>query len=344
MKINLDELKRTKPPLKSIVFCNNKGGVGKTSLTYHLAWMYADLGLSVLAVDLDPQSNLSAMFLSEERLEELWPEGNHPHTIFGFLRPIIKGTGDIAKPFVERIGDSIGLIVGDMRLSSFEDKLSETWPKCLDRDEAAFRVTTAFYRLIRRAAHSHNADIILIDIGPNLGAINRAVLISTRYVVTPLGPDLFSIQGLRNLGPTLRRWRGEWSNRRTASPKDLNFSLPAGKMKPMGYVVMQHAVRLDRPVQAYAKWMNRIPTEYRAQILNDRLNSPNSPDHDANCLAQLKHYRSLMPMAMEARMPMFALKPADGAIGSHMSAVRKCYEDFKELAQQIAEHCQVDIE
>jgi cellulose biosynthesis protein BcsQ len=58
------------PPV--IAFFNNKGGVGKTSLVYHLAWMYRDLGLNVLAADLDPQANLTSAFLDEERLEEIW--------------------------------------------------------------------------------------------------------------------------------------------------------------------------------------------------------------------------------------------------------------------------------
>jgi len=55
--------------MKTLAFFNNKGGVGKTSLVYHLAWMFADLGKTVLAVDLDPQANLTAMFLDEDRLE-----------------------------------------------------------------------------------------------------------------------------------------------------------------------------------------------------------------------------------------------------------------------------------
>ena len=45
-----------------VAFFNNKGGVGKTSLVYHLAWMYADLGLRVMAADLDPQANLTSAF------------------------------------------------------------------------------------------------------------------------------------------------------------------------------------------------------------------------------------------------------------------------------------------
>ena len=61
--------------MKAVAFLNNKGGVGTTSLVYHLAWMYHDLGRRVVAADLDPQSNLTSMFIPEERLEEVWPTG-----------------------------------------------------------------------------------------------------------------------------------------------------------------------------------------------------------------------------------------------------------------------------
>ena len=54
--------------MKTIAFFNNKGAVGKTTLVYHLAWMFADMGHAVVAADLDPQSNLTSMFLDEERL------------------------------------------------------------------------------------------------------------------------------------------------------------------------------------------------------------------------------------------------------------------------------------
>ena len=55
--------------IRVLTFFNNKGGVGKTSLVYHLAWMYADLGVKVVAADLDPQANLTSMFLDEDYLE-----------------------------------------------------------------------------------------------------------------------------------------------------------------------------------------------------------------------------------------------------------------------------------
>jgi cellulose biosynthesis protein BcsQ len=55
-----------------LTFFNNKGGVGKTSLVYHLSWMFAEGGRRVIAMDLDPQANLTAAFLDEDKLESLW--------------------------------------------------------------------------------------------------------------------------------------------------------------------------------------------------------------------------------------------------------------------------------
>jgi hypothetical protein len=89
--------------------------------------------------------------------------------------------------------------------------------------------------------------------------------------------------------------------------------------------------------------MDRIPAEYQSAVLNDNKEVPSGVGTDPNCLAQLKHYRSLMPLAMEARKPMFFLKPADGAIGAHTHAVQECYKDFKRLAEKLAKRCKVSI-
>lgn len=172
-----------------VAFFNNKGGVGKTSLVYHLAWMYADLGVRVVAVDLDPQANLSAAFLDEDRLAMLWSENNDRQTIWGAIQPLLRGIGDVHAPHLEPIADHLVLLVGDLALSGFEDQLSEVWPKCLDGDERSFRVISALWRVMQQAAESHQADLILVDLGPNLGAINRAALISSDSVVVPLSPD-----------------------------------------------------------------------------------------------------------------------------------------------------------
>lgn len=185
---------------------------------------------------------------------------------------------------------------------------------------------------------------MLLDIGPNLGAINRAVLTAAQYVVVPLVPDLFSLQGLRNLGPTLRRWRQEWQERLKKNPEP-KLQLPAHSMEMAGYVIQQHAIRLDRPVKSYYRWLSRIPLEYRMHVLEESgaTAAGFKAENDPHCLHLLKHYRSLMPMAMEARKPMFFLRPADGAIGAHAKAVQDCYLDFKALAFEIAARCGIRV-
>jgi cellulose biosynthesis protein BcsQ len=327
--------------VKTIAFFNNKGGIGKTSLVYHLAWMYADLGLSVVAADLDPQANLTSMFLEDDRLEELWPDGARS-TIYGALQPLLEGTADVAAPHVEDVAPGLGLLAGDLALSASEDELSSQWPGCLDRKPRAFRVLTALWRILELATRAREAELALIDLGPNLGALNRAALVAAEHVIIPLAPDLYSLQGLRNLGPTLRNWRKEWDERRQRNPVG-DLPTPSGDMRPRGYVVLGHAVRLDRPVKAYGRWMEKIPGVYREAVLEERAGGPVVINQDPHCIASLKHYRSLMPLAQEARKPMFFLKPADGAIGGHSAAVQECYRDFRDLARQIALRCGVTL-
>jgi len=321
-----------------LTFFNNKGGVGKTSLAYHLAWRLSQRGQRVLACDLDPQANLTAAFLDEDTLESLWDgtTPDEPRTIFQAIQPLSK-VGDLRIPTPEKISPSLSLVPGDLALSGFEDQLSEQWPKAMDDSELyrPFRVLTAFWTVMQGAARSMDATVILADVGPNLGAINRSALIASDWVLVPLGADMFSLQGMRNLGPTLSRWRGQWQSR-LKNWNAPDFDLPTGGMLPIGYVVQQHSVRLSRPVKAYEKWANRIPEVYALTLLPETEGPfPSTPDKDPFCLATLKHYRSLVPMAQEARKPIFDLTAADGAIGSHAKAVAEARADFATLADEV---------
>lgn len=321
--------------MKTIAFFNNQSGVGKTSLVYHLAWMYAELGLNVVAADLDPQANLTTLFLKGNRLEELWSEENaHSQTVLGSIKPILEGMGDIAKPHLEPVTDNIGLIVGDLGLSLFEDNLATEWSRCLDRKPEAFRTISAFYRILSQAAEQQQAEIVLIDVGPNLGAINRAALIAADYIVIPLAPGLFSLQGLKNLGPRLRDWRMEWQERLNKRNIVADLLLPTGQMQAIGYVISQYSMRFNGSV---GHWKEQMPQIYRQAVLNEpNINQLLTVITDTYCLATFKNYRSLMPMAMAVHKPIFHLKPADGAVGSHVPAVSECYNDFKQLAIVIA--------
>jgi chromosome partitioning protein len=320
--------------MKTIAFFNNKGGVGKTTLVYHITYMLAELGYRSLAIDLDPQANLTSMFLTDERLQEIYENDTSRPTILESIKPLNRGISDVQPVHVENITDQIGLVCGDLELSLFEDKLSSGWGNCLNRDEAAFRTVSSFYRIIKEANHRFKADFNIIDIGPNFGAINRATLIAADFVVVPMAADLFSLQGLKNLGNRLDTWHTEWVDRSNRNPEQ-SLELPSGIMKPIGYVVMQHGIKERRPVKSYLSWANRIPQVFRQNVLKESILTNIKVSEDQYCLSLLKHYHSLIPMAMEARKPIFLLKPSEGAIGAHLGAVRSAYTDFNNLTSRI---------
>lgn len=318
--------------MKSIIFFNNKGGVGKTTTVYHVAWMLSELGIKTIAIDLDPQSNLTSMFLTPERLETIYDD-NLPITVLDSINPVVSGDPYQAV-HIEIINDNLGLILGNLSLSIFEDKLSDAWLKSLGGDSYSFRLISIFNTIINDAVKQFNAEMVLIDVGPNLGAINRAVTISSDYIIMPVASDLFSLQGIKNLGQTLAKWKKDWAQRKEQKPTNITFEIPNKNALPIGYIIMQYSAKESRPVKSYLKWANRIPSVFSEFVLGINSNV-SSVELDSNCIALLKHYRSLAPMSMESHKPIFLLKPADGAIGAHVYAVQKSYQEFEFLTKSI---------
>lgn len=326
-----------------LTFFNNKGGVGKTTLIYNLAWMFASMRKRVVIADIDPQANLTSAFLDDDAIEEMWDSPGKGATIYQCVKPLT-GVGDLVEPVLRNISTDLYLLPGDVLLSSYEDALSLEWPNSMGDNNLyrPMRILSSFWQVMQMAGAKVSADIILVDIGPNLGAINRSVLISTDYVVIPLGADLFSLKGLQNLGPALKNWKNLW-RKRLDNWNDSNekrehseFRIPEGKMQSIGYLCQQHGVRLSRPVKAYDKWVNRIPAAYRSAIQDERPVTGMMPENDPYCLSLIKHYRSLVPMAQEHRKPIFSLTAADGAIGAQAGAVQDAKTDFSHLARVIA--------
>jgi cellulose biosynthesis protein BcsQ len=330
--------------LKTIAFFNNKGGVGKTTLIYHLAWMFSELGDRVLAADLDPQANLTAMSLSFDQLSLI--EEDQIDSIYDVMAPLISRGNEI-RPKTTQVASKIALLPGDLDLSATEDALSGEWTKCLsdsplDR-ERAFSITTALARAVLNSAEDFQADVALIDVGPNLGAINRSALLAADYVVVPVAPDIFSLKGLANVGRGLGDWRKGWTRRLEGAPVT-EEPWPAGQMKPVGYVVSRLSTYAGEKSAHFRRWINRVPFAFHSDVLGEsRRLSPSSVEEDDACLAWLKDYRSLVPMAQEARKPIFLLKPGDGAIGAHQMAVKSAYQDFRALAEKIASRISIPV-
>lgn len=334
--------------MKSLVLFNNKGGVGKTTLGYHIAHMMARRGVRVVVLDYDPQCNISAAFVEAEELEELWDEDDPrdpSRTVAGCIENVRRGKGELLSPTLYRADDNLWLLPGHLRLSRFEQPLAEEWGRVSSvGNERALDVTLALTRLAHLASDGVGADVVLVDVGPSLGALNRAALLACDAVVLPVAPDLFSLQGLRNVGPTLRQWREDWHitldlmKRRGPAPP-----APTHEFRPIGYIVQQHLVRADRPIKAYKKWALRIPNEYHRHVLDEPQGFSEGYENDPARVFLFRHYASLVPLALDARKPMFDLKPADGINGSLYKAVASCRKDVNALVTELAKRLGVPV-
>lgn len=327
---------------KSLVLFNNKGGVGKTTLTFNLAHMFARLGRRVALVDLDPQCNLTALALPEHMLESIWDDASPGRTVASCVERVRVGRGDLADPVGCELADDLYLLPGDLRLSRFESRLAREWPQIMAEDhEQALHVVTALDRLAIAFANQVGAEILLFDVGPSLGALNRAILLASDAVVVPLAPDLFSLRGLQNVGEALREWRDDWETARVKILQSANRRrepqplLSQRFMQPLGYIVQQHLALGDEPVRAYQRWLAQIPTSFAGDVLGQTASRAETVQKDPYCLGFLRHFASLVPLAQAAHKPLFELAHADGVVGSQYQTVARATKAFEQLASTI---------
>ena len=104
---------------KKLVFFNNKGGVGKTTLAYNTAVKFSETGYKTVLVDLDPQCNLSKLSLGKTFEENLF--SNSLKTIYSVLNGVVRGGSDIDKSInFEKIKDNLFILPGSLNLSEYE--------------------------------------------------------------------------------------------------------------------------------------------------------------------------------------------------------------------------------
>jgi chromosome partitioning protein len=186
----------------TVALINMKGGVGKTTLCFNLSWFAAwQADLRVLAVDLDPQANLSQYFLGIEGYREQL-EHNHP-TVVQILEQFSLPTAShptptpldpetIVRPVVEwRDGSVIHLIPARLELA---------W---------TLKNPTEKAHLLPRFLSSvgDRYDLILIDCAPTESILTTAAYLSSRYVVVPVKPEFLATIGLPLLARSLQEHR-----------------------------------------------------------------------------------------------------------------------------------------
>ena len=193
-------------PVRIALF-SHKGGVGKTTLTANIAFALAQSGKSVLLVDSDPQCNLTSYLLSDDVVDELLNNANKPNgqTIWSAVRPVFDNVG--VGRFVEPImAANVALLPGDIRLSEFEEFLGDAWADSFKRRLGALLATSSISDMVTRLSREQGFDFVFYDTGPNIGPLNRVLLLDSDFFIVPVACDLFSVRALGTLGQTIKKW------------------------------------------------------------------------------------------------------------------------------------------
>ena len=203
----------SRAPAQRLAIFNHKGGVGKTTLTVNLGAALAQRGRSVLLVDTDPQCNLTSYLVDAEVVDDLLDSSDDPggETLWSAVKPIADAMGGIEEITpIELSIRGLYLLPGDIRLSEFESYLNDFWNECLQRKPRGYRGTMAISDLVNRVCSEFDIDYVLYDSGPNIGPLNRVILLDCDYFIVPVAADLFSLRALKTLGRTLVDWITSW--------------------------------------------------------------------------------------------------------------------------------------
>jgi cellulose biosynthesis protein BcsQ len=250
---------------KRIAIYNHKGGVGKTTLTVNIAYALIGLGKRVLLVDSDPQCNLTSYLIDASVVDHMLDasETAKGRTLWSAIKPVADGVGEVRliKP-VET--NELLLLPGDILLSKFEQDLYQFWSDSFLRRVRGYRGTAALSSLVNEIALTYNIDYVFYDSGPNIGPLNRSILLDCDYFIVPAACDTFSIRAFKTLGATLAEWIRDWSTASALAP-DSVYLLP-GKPKLIGYIPQRFRIYADSVASNYSHFLPRIDKQISADV------------------------------------------------------------------------------
>lgn len=294
-------------PATRIAIFNHKGGVGKTTLTVNIAAALAAMQFRVLLVDSDPQGNLTSYLVEESVVDDLLDNADTDTgaTVWSAVKPIVEGTGEIRH--IEPLETSVAnvfLLPGDVRLSEFEQELTPMWNECYGRKPRGFRGTTALSRLVNNVAAAKGIDFVFFDAGPNIGPLNRVILLDSDYFIVPAALDLFSLRALKTLGHTLVSWIKDWRTILELAPEDI-YLLP-GVPRFLGYIPQRFRVYGERPAANYSKYLPRLDRSIGSDVVG-RLRTVDSnlvpASTTGNQLGQVKDFGTLAIASQSQGVP-----------------------------------------
>lgn len=331
------------PMLGSLCFFNNKGGVGKTTLACNVASYLAETeNLNILLIDGDPQCNATQLVLSDDTTEQLYsPLGlANIDTLKQVLLPLLKGdaslgtTHKVAGPDTNRFG--ISMIPGHPHVALLEDRLSTNWTQFMGGDLGGARVSNWNTQLLSHLKPHY--DLIIYDVGPSLGALNRSILLGVDYFIAPMGCDIFSLIGIENIADWIAQWRSYYDQAysQVIARHEVVLAEYTGEVRTassimarfIGYTVQQYITKTirdeKRATVAYEAILKKIPDEIATSL--GPFVAPRLTVEQVR-LGDVPHMFSLVPLAQTAHTPIHRLTGREGLSGGQYQQQRQ-YQEF----------------
>jgi cellulose biosynthesis protein BcsQ len=247
--------------MKIISLFNNKGGVGKSTLAFHLSNILAEMGHKTLIIDLDPQCNLTICGMDEEVLHNIWTEEDSfiddfessvkamsteeygaflrkPRTIHFLLKPTEDGQGELTStPPPYNLRTNLDLIPGRLTIHKFENKISERWSGSYLGESLSIRTITNIRSIAEEYSRLFDYEFVIIDTSPSLGALNKVIISTVDGFLIPALPDMFSMYGIRNIGSALKQWSKEFNTIYSLISDDKRTTFPTNFVRFLGYTI-----------------------------------------------------------------------------------------------------------
>ena len=308
-------------PVRITLF-NHKGGVGKTTLTANIAFALAEMGKSVLLVDSDPQCNLTSYLLADDMVDSLLDESHESggQTIWTAVSPLPNNTGlgRLVEPIA--VGD-IKLLPGDIKLSEFEEFLYDAWTDSLKRRLGALRAITSISTLVDQINQQSPLDYVFYDTGPNIGALNRILLLDSDFFIVPVACDLYSMRALATLGQAMSRWIFDAETIAAIAPDgaDLLSSSPVF----LGYIPQRFKIYGQQMTGQARSYLREIKHRVHADISDvlRRHDGHLAPDRSTDPL--LGNFKDMSPLVLSAQREGVSVWECSGGTRAQRNSAKK---------------------
>ncbi|HEY0366073.1 MAG TPA: hypothetical protein VGC73_06350 [Pyrinomonadaceae bacterium] len=196
---------------------------------------------------------------------------------------------------------------------------------------------SAIYRSVQLTADSIDADVVLYDVGPSIGSLNRAIVLGCDYYVIPVACDLFSLRALRAVGQTLPAWIDDWATVKKLSKGVEDVTLLPGRPTVLGYVTQHFNIYRGRATSAFDLWEKKIAPRVVRDVLEPmrQHDAKLAPTFTSNKLGEIPNFHSLAPLAHTYGVPIGALKEYEGINSGFYDRIDEADATFRAFAHEI---------